>query len=182
MPPKTPKVLQGKRQSASKKPSNLDGLAASAVKQVERLAPMSEESLFQELAVRMVVARRDPKTIADFEPYIDLDQLPRPPKADLILLGRRIFQRANRELYQFVCEEDGADQELKKRLFDAILGKDISAGAFIGGVLVGYFGLLPGIATIIGAIFVKILVVPAGQEVCSFWKTLVVNASPTPHP
>jgi len=166
-----PNVLPRKKSNMSKKPSNLDGLAASVAKQVERLAPKSEESLFQELGIRMIIARRDPGTVADFAPQIDPDQLPKPPKADLELSGRLIFQRANRELYRFICEEDGVDKGLKASLFEAIIGKDISAGALIGSILVGHFGLLPGIATIIAVIFIKLLVVPKGQQVCSYWKT-----------
>ena len=139
-----------------------------AVRNVQsRFTDKSDDDLYAELGLRTIAIPREPSLAGEFAPDIAADDFPRPPKAELINLGRRLFQRWERELYRFLCEEEKTDE--KKRLVSAILGKDKSATAIVTGLLVSAFGLSPAIAVLVGALILRILVVPAGETICEYW-------------
>ncbi|MEP2707640.1 MAG: hypothetical protein ABJQ71_22715 [Roseibium sp.] len=84
-------------------------------------------------------------------------------------VGRRILRRVNKQLHELVCgddEDNAADREKLK----GVLGLDDAAVAgVLVQILVGTFGLLPAVATVVAALFLKHVLRPSLGEVCEVW-------------
>lgn len=91
------------------------------------------------------------------------------PLDDLRTLGRRLLARWNRELYKVMCGSDKGDASDRESLFKALGLGDVAVAAAITAVLVSSFAMAPAIATVVAALVVKRIVVPAGGEICAFW-------------
>jgi hypothetical protein len=141
--------------------------AAFGTKGLER---MDNDQLLEELGVRLVAIRQEPKVSNQFGLSIDAEQRTRLTKAELIALGRRLLDIWNRELYKFLCEESTETSEERKRIFAALVGQDATVASMLIGLLVGHFGVAPAIAFVVGTLVARILIVPTGTTVCVFWK------------
>lgn len=87
---------------------------------------------------------------------------------DLVNLGKAIFSRWNRTLHDFACGAGEDGTRMRDDLFKALTGKE-GGVALTASVLVGFFGLSIVTATLIATILLKVVVVPAGEEVCRVW-------------
>jgi hypothetical protein len=149
--------------------------ASAAADNLQRLQKQSEPNLFVGLALRteQTIEQRD--IALTFDAPLRIDDLPM--DRELQSLGRRIFLRWSRTLHQFVCVPDKEDADIRERLLSALTGAEGGA-AVIAGVLVACFGASPANAAIIAALLLKIIIVPAGAELCEAWKkTLSQSAS-----
>jgi hypothetical protein len=82
-------------------------------------------------------------------------------------IGHGIFVSIERQLFDFVC--GGSDNEdLRKRVINAISGVD---GGGLGVVVAGLvaLGVPMGVASVAGALIIKLLAKPAIGEVCKIW-------------
>jgi hypothetical protein len=158
---KTPLVTRAEHSAAG----GSDAMAA-----LVKLAP---PDLFAALGHQVSEAARGAPGVTSFAVTVDLDELDRGVLTDL---GKRIFARWNRTLHDFLCKASSEDQDLKSRVLQALSGKDVSASAILVGVLVGTFGLAPAVATIVSALVVKLVVQPAGDEICKFWDEQLAKA------
>jgi len=140
------------------------------------LNDFSTEKLYEELALRMIVVRRQPALAAQFELDIDENQIPRPPIDELVAAGKRFFFFWNRELYKFLCEGDSEASKEKDRLFSALLGDSVTAQSIIAGILVGSFGMSPVYAVVVGPLVVRLLLVPTEKTLCELWKEKALQA------
>jgi hypothetical protein len=98
---------------------------------------------------------------------IDRDGLPRDSAA--IAVGRRILARWSRTMHDFLCKSGGDEEDLRERLFNAITGRDGGATALLAGTLVAAFGASPGVAAIVAALLMKLVIAPAQDELCQAW-------------
>lgn len=87
---------------------------------------------------------------------------------DNLSLGKAIFSRWNRTLYEFACTPNDQDRELKDQVLRALMGQG-SGAALIAGVLVSAFGLQLVTATLIASLVVRLIVVPAKEGACQYW-------------
>jgi hypothetical protein len=86
-----------------------------------------------------------------------------------LTLGKAIFLRWNRTLYEFVCTSNDQDTKLKDQLVQALMGQGGGA-ALVAGVLVSAFGLQIVTATLIAPLLVGLIIVPAREGTCQYWK------------
>jgi hypothetical protein len=83
-------------------------------------------------------------------------------------LGIAIFNRMHRELHSLICGGSNSDEERAK--IKNLLSLDV-AGMSLGlsSLLIVHFAVSPPIAAVIALLTVKKFIVPAGEEVCTFW-------------
>ena len=81
--------------------------------------------------------------------------------------GRAFLNRFNRQMYLLCCDASDPDHVKVKSALD--LGADAAAAA-IGALLIGVFGWLPGIASVIAMIVVKRFSGGIHGAICDAWK------------
>jgi hypothetical protein len=99
---------------------------------------------------------------------VSADRLERSP--DNLTLGKAVFRRWNRTLHEFVCTSNDEDKELKDKVLQALMGQG-SGAALIAGVLVSAFGLHLVTATLIASLLVRLVLVPAKEGACEYWRS-----------
>jgi len=149
---------------------SVENLGVESRPAISSLSGFSEPDLFAALAQRLNDRR------ATLATPFNADDLKR--DAALQALGQRVFRRWNMALYDFVCKSKAEDQQLRERLISALSGKEGGAAALIAGTLVAAFGASPAVAAIIGTLVVRIVIIPATEELCSYWnKTIEQGAN-----
>jgi len=144
------------------------GLAKAAVAATEFAATASDAELISELGRRATMASADPEHMvplgADFRGAA-LEGM-----GDVFHdLGKRILKRVNRQLHGLVCGDDD-DSAADRDKLKSVLGLDEAAIAgVLVQILVGSFGLLPAVATVIAALFLKHVMRPSLEEICEVW-------------
>jgi hypothetical protein len=88
---------------------------------------------------------------------------------ELQALGTRVFLRWSRALHGLLCGSAGEDKDLRDRLWSAITGKTGGISALLSATLVSSFGAAPAVAAIVATLVAKVILQPAGEEVCSYW-------------
>lgn len=127
------------------------------------------DELMAEIALRIHATRRTPEDVASFYPAIDPDEIPHPPKEDMIEIGKRICRAWNRELYYFLCKEDYAKNEKDLIVRALAQGREAGAISILASIMVGQLGTSMALAIPISAVIIRLFFVPAGQELCMFW-------------
>jgi hypothetical protein len=132
---------------------------------MDSLARQRENDLFVVVAVRADEPQRNSRH--GFDVPFDSERLPL--DSTLQELGRRIFVQWSRALHEFVCTPGKKDAALRSQLLTAITGKEGGAMALLAAVLVGSFGLSAPLSAAVAALTFKLIVNPAGAELCAFW-------------
>ncbi|MDP6556798.1 MAG: hypothetical protein QGF59_14015 [Pirellulaceae bacterium] len=145
-------------------------LSQSSEPAVSKLLEADENDLYRQLASRVEAIKSDPLESANFD-AAGVD----PAKIaglglDLLSLGKRIFNRWNREAHALLCGGDPDDQQQREELSNAFELGDVAIAACISGLLISSFGLAPAIATVISAILVKRFLKGAFEEFCDAWR------------
>ncbi|KAA1054454.1 hypothetical protein [Azospirillum argentinense] len=164
-----------------------------AKRALDDLQDQSPDDLYRSLAAQVAAASSEAPSSASFVPtgqaQISDDDLRRGPQADDlrrgqdIELGKRIFQRWNRTLHEFVCKPNTADQDLRAKLVGALTGTEGGGVALVAGILVAAFGASPAVAAIVAALLIKLVVAPAADEICQVWAAALPTAdAPGGHP
>ncbi|MCZ7930344.1 hypothetical protein [Agrobacterium pusense] len=84
-------------------------------------------------------------------------------------LGSAIFNRLHREVHSLICGNEAKSEDERNEL-KKILSLDAPAMcSALTGVLIYYFAVSLPIASLVAVLIVKYAVVPATEEVCSFW-------------
>ncbi len=84
-------------------------------------------------------------------------------------LGSAIFARLHREVHFLICGEGASEQEERAKL-KKILSLDAAAmSAALTSVLIYYLAVSMPVASLVAVLIVKHAVVPATEEICSFW-------------
>ena len=94
-------------------------------------------------------------------------------------IGRRIFSRVNRQLHALLCGDDAENAADRDKLKDALGLDDAAVAAVLVQILVGSFGLMPAVATLVAALFLKHVLKPSLDEICSVWEDHLDKPSPT---
>lgn len=88
---------------------------------------------------------------------------------DLREVGRRIFARIERQVFDVFCGTSESDEEDRRKITEALgLGEAAMAAALVY-FMTSTLAIAPAIATLIAALLVRRIFLPAGQEVCTFW-------------
>lgn len=150
--------------------ADLNELSEPAVKD---LLAMSEDTLYEKLAMRVESIKEEPLEAGKFDAR-EVDPSKHAGWAgDLLSLGMRIFNRWNREAHALICGSDPEDDEQRTEVSKAFDADDVNVAvaACISGLLVTTFGLAPAIAAVVAAIIVKRFLKGAYEEFCDVWKT-----------
>ena len=131
--------------------------------------PRDEDGLLAELGLRTILIRKQPSIAEKLVNNVSRHTIPMPPIKELKKIGQQVLDAWNRELYKFTCLEKTEDEQEKKRLVTAIIGKDVTASAILTGILISAH-LSPFAAPVVAELIVKLLVVPAERTLCDFWK------------
>lgn len=137
---------------------------------LEKLLYADEDTLHEQLGLRIRATASREQGVLEDNPTLIHDTQVMGPLDDLRELGRRVLRRWNRELYRVACGDETAAGEDRERIRDALNVGDVALGAAIASVLIGSFGVAPAVATVVGALVVKRLGVPAADELCKFWQ------------
>ena len=142
------------------------------VLEAAKLLPSDEQGLLAVLGLRALIVEKRPALASQLSPEISPHELPRPPLAELVKIGRRILNACNSELYQFACSDHtSADRD---QLVEAIVGRKETAVAVITQVLmsisVGPHQVPAGTAVVAATLIFRLLFVPAGKTLCEVWK------------
>ncbi len=152
--------------------------AKSADDALRALSHRSNEDLYAALAMRVGNTVDDQyRGATGFNVPFDADELRR--DSESVNIGWRVFARWNRALHQFVCQPEGEDAKIRDQLLRALTGKE-GGIAVIAGILVATFGASPAVAALVAALLVRILVVPAADEVCRSWASSIRDNAGAP--
>jgi hypothetical protein len=161
--------------------------AEQALPELSQLLDASEETLYAALVARTdETIKGSPVPVGDNEtnlrdgysnPFgrlLDADILTR--DTETLSLGRRLFRRWNLVLHDFACNPSKSDTDLRDRLMNAITDKTSGGVAIVAAVLAS-LGVGPAVAAILAALAIKLILVPAADEVCKAWSASI-NGSP----
>lgn len=96
------------------------------------------------------------------------------------VLGRRIVDRAHRELHELLCGGDPEDEADRRVLRDAFgIGQGAVAGALVAGLVSGPLALSAAVAVPVAALLVRRFLKPGWTETCRYWGE-VLDAPPPP--
>ncbi|MFZ1431643.1 MAG: hypothetical protein WAS21_33390 [Geminicoccaceae bacterium] len=139
----------------------------------QRLSGLTEENdLFAALGMETESQAQGKSAFAGIPRVVSSDDLNQ--SSALVSAGRRIFARWNKTLHEFACKSDETDKELQSDLLRALTGRE-GGTALIAGVLVAAFGMSLVPATLVATLLLKIVIVPAGAEVCEIWGAAIAK-------
>lgn len=143
---------------------------------VSALLTKDTDQLYAELAGRVKAMTINPSMSASFSPQLpQLESLG--TVDDLQAFGKAFFDRLNGQVYGLVCGTDNANAVERQKIIDAFgLGSDAVAAA-IAGTLVASLAMAPAVATVVGALAVKLFFRTAHGAMCDFWKTKLPQAT-----
>ncbi|MDU8929921.1 hypothetical protein RXV86_21245 [Alisedimentitalea sp. MJ-SS2] len=149
-------------------PEANEGMTRAASAATELAATLHDDDLLSELGRRATLASVDPSGVVPVDAEFRGAALE--GMTDIFLdTGKAIFKRVNRQLHGVMCgddEDNAADREKLK----SVLGLDDTAIAgVLVQILVGSFGLLPAVATVVAALLIKHVLKPSLEEVCDIW-------------
>jgi hypothetical protein len=143
---------------------------------VRNLLEADEDTLYEQLGIRATAFADAPQLAGEFAPVVSYDAVVMGPLDTVRELGKRIFDRWNREAYGLVCG-GGGDSKDRDALLDSIGVGQTAFAALLASIIVTTFGLAPAIAAVIAAIVVKRFFRPAYEEFCGVWKEKLPAAS-----
>jgi hypothetical protein len=92
----------------------------------------------------------------------------------MVEVGKKVALRCARALHDFICKSDDSGQ-LREKLVNAIVNKDVSAVGIIAGGLVAIIGMAPAAAAVVAAVIVKVVVIPTTDVLCEQWDGALVK-------
>jgi hypothetical protein len=152
--------------------SSLDDLAQPAV---QKLLRADEDQLYEQLGLRLKALTIDPATAGSFDPAVAYDAAQMGVKEDILALGKRIFERWNREAYLLLCGTGADEKQDRARVLQSFGLGEVAVAATLAGLLVTYLGLAPALAGVIAAIVCKRFFRPAYEEFCGAWAKAVAT-------
>ncbi len=127
-----------------------------------------------DVALEVLIGMRDRAIAQDASLKDDVEFEPKyssgtmGPIDDVKVLGQRILNRWNKELYGLVCEKQGAASKDREAVLDSLkLGEAAVIAALVGCLL--SLGLAPAIAAPVAPLIVRKFVWPAKDELCDAW-------------
>ncbi|MHA6265139.1 hypothetical protein ACXYMO_18205 [Arenibacterium sp. CAU 1754] len=144
------------------------GLARAAEAATIFAATASDEELIAEMGRRATMASADPEHVvplgADFRGAA-LEGM-----GDVFHgIGKRILKRVNAQLHGLICGDDEDNAAAREKLKGALGLDEASVARVLVQILVGTFGLLPAVATVVAALFLKHVMRPSLEQVCEVW-------------
>ena len=151
----------------------MDEITLAAEPAVQDLMLADEDQLYAQLGIRAQALRGDLSASASFAPAVTYDGNEMGPMDEVIEFGRRLFGRWNRELNELVCGTSPTARKDRNELANRLGISPTAAAAYLAGILVTSFGLMPALAAVAAAIVVKRFFQPAVEEFCDAWAKAV---------
>lgn len=146
------------------------GLSESAAKELLKKDP---DQLYELLGMTAKAVEEDIGKQGSFEPEVVYS----PHMGlmdDLQKIGRRMFNRAQRQAYDLVCGSDPEDEEDRRKIITALGISSAAAVIALAGVLVSTFGLAAAFAGVIAPLIIKRFAEPVLEDgykgFCQLWK------------
>lgn len=138
---------------------------------IKRLSKADTASLYADLGAYTSAFAMDPKPFSDPTAVIAKDATHAGVLTEAIDVGKKVFKRWQKAIYELVCGSGATDVEARQSILSALkLNSPDALATAITLALVTYFSVGPAIAVIVGVLFAKVLFPPIGEEVCTFWK------------
>jgi hypothetical protein len=138
---------------------------------VDALLMLSDADLLRQLGARTEAIRKNREVAGRVELLPEPTVMAESAVTDVVFtVGKRIFRRVSREMYSLVCGDENGDAEDRKRVLATIGMDDAALASTITAILMSSFGMAPALATVAGALLVKRVFQPSGEEVCAYWK------------
>ena len=134
----------------------------------------SDEELYRELGLLKLAIAEDAEGSDKFGMEVEYTAEAFGPFDGLVAVGRAYFKRVSRRAYSIVCGDDPEDTPEREKIRGAFQGQKEIVAATLAAALVSTLGTAPALATIIGALVVKICLGPAAdmayENMCRVWK------------
>ncbi|WP_316187733.1 MULTISPECIES: hypothetical protein [unclassified Bradyrhizobium] len=137
---------------------------------VEKLLESEPDQLFEELGLRKSAMLAEPHRAGAFDSDATFDAPFAGPLEFMGDIGRRFFERINRDVYDLVCGTDSANATERKVILESMnLGETMFATTLVGAI-VSTFGIAPTLATVVAALVVRLFFKDAYTATCDVWK------------
>lgn len=147
----------------------MSALSAKAEPAIALLIESDEDQLFEQLGIRARAIEVSPAVAGEFDPIIVFDGVAMGSMDTVRELGRRIFQRWEKDTYSLICGTGDADEAERQEIANAFGVGGPAVAALIAAGLVSTFGVAPAIGAVVAAIIVKRFLRSAIQEFCIVW-------------
>ncbi|KVT98533.1 hypothetical protein WK60_00315 [Burkholderia ubonensis] len=127
-----------------------------------------DDTLLEKLGMGVSANIAQQPEVVQYAPQLTYEVAVMGPLDELRTLGRRVLARWSRELYKVMCGDLEADKKDRDSLLKALGVSDVAIGAALTALLVTW-GVAAAIATVIAALVVKSIIIPAGSEACEYW-------------
>ena len=147
---------------------------------VEALIDLPEDELFRKLGVTINKVGADGTLASDFALSVQTPVPQEQGAADVLgAFGRAYFNRFERQAFNLLCGDDASSEADRDKLSEAFHLTKADAAAAVTAVLIAQLALAPAVATILGALIVKLLFQPALDATCDVWSRRL-NPEPAP--
>jgi hypothetical protein len=152
-----------------------------AEQSIQKLLLSSDDQLYEQLGIRLTAMADDPAVAGSFEPHVVYTHAEMGLKDDMRELGRRLYRRWNRELFELACGSDKEAKGDRESLAKAFGIGDVAVAATLSGILVSSLGVAPAIAGVVAALTIRRVFRPGYEEFCKVWGEYVApNAAAAP--
>lgn len=136
----------------------------------EKLLKYEPDELVRLLGVRQAAIEKDPGIQGSFEPDVRREDY---DWADVVAVGRRIWDRLHIQAYSLVCGTDEASKEWRERIIGA-LGVGVAGAVVVLTNALVSIGIAAALAGVLAALIIKHFFIPAArdgyQTACKLWK------------
>ncbi len=136
---------------------------------VEDLLKADEDRLYEMIGIRSLAISEDLSLNSTFKPTVQYKAAEMGPLDDLLKIGKRMFMRLEREMYNLFCGSSVEDDEARDKLAAAFNVGATEVAAVMAILLVTHVGLSPAVAPVIAALVVKRCLKPMYGEFCLIW-------------
>jgi hypothetical protein len=137
---------------------------------VAKLLKSDEDQLYEQLGIRNAALRIDPAKAGSFDPVVVYDGSHMGMKEEVRELGKRLFNRWNREGFELACGVAVEDEADRQQMMKALGLGDTAAAAALSALLVSNFGVAPAIAAVVAVLVIKRFFRPTFEEFCAVWR------------
>ena len=137
---------------------------------VEKLLQSEPDQLYEELGLRKYAMLAEPARAGAFDSDATFDAPFAGPQDVLRDVGRRFFERFNRDAYELVCGISEADAAQRKKILESINLGETAFAAVLVGALMSTFGFAPAVASVVAALIVRLFFRNAYGATCDVWK------------
>jgi len=143
----------------------------------QELLEYEPDELVRLLGVRQAAIEKDPSIQGSFDPDVQQEDY---AWADVVTVGKRIWNTLHIQAYNFVCGDDEESKEWRERIIGA-LGVSVAAGVVALSNALISIGIAAALAGVLAALLIKHFFIPAAKDgyetACKLWKEELPQSS-----